>query len=212
MDTSESLMQAIVDGDEVRSVELTKSALADGVSAEDILKNGLIPGIRRVGELFNEGEYFLPELIVSGKAMEDSLAIISPLFASETESQAKRFLIGTVKGDIHDIGKKVVSIMLKGNGWKVTDLGVDLSAEDFCRAVSKGDYDVVGMSSLLTMSMPSMEEIIRALEEEGLREKVKVMVGGAPVTQGFADAVGADAYGSDAWEAVLKAEQLMQAD
>jgi 5-methyltetrahydrofolate--homocysteine methyltransferase len=205
----EKLQKAIVEGNDDLALELSRSALQDGISADDILKQGLIPGIRRVGELFNAGEYFLPELIVSGKAMNRAVDRISPMFTHEKAAPSKKYLIGTVHGDVHDIGKKIVSMMLKGNGWQVTDLGVDLAPEQFCEAVRDADYDILGMSALLTMTMPVAGETIKALQGAGLREKIKVMVGGAPVTQDYADQIGADAYGRDAWDAVVQAERLI---
>jgi len=206
----ERLKKAIVEGNEETALELTQSALQEGLSADLILKQGLIPGIRKVGELFNAGEYFLPELIVSGKAMNQAVDRISPMFSEEKASRSKKYLIGTVHGDVHDIGKKIVTMMLKGNGWQVTDLGVDLTPEQFCEAVRDGDYDILGMSALLTMTMPVAGETIQALQRAGLREKIKVMVGGAPLTQAYADQIGADAYGRDAWEAVIQADRLIE--
>lgn len=205
----EELQKAVVEGNEEATLQLTESALEQGISADDILKQGLIPGIRKVGELFNGGEYFLPELIVSGKAMNQAVDRISPMFTQDKDARSKKYLIGTVHGDVHDIGKKIVSMMLKGSGWQVTDLGVDLTPEQFCDAVRDGDYDILGMSALLTMTMPVAAETIRALKGAGLREKIKVMVGGAPLTQAYADQIGADAYGRDAWDAVVQAERLI---
>jgi len=205
-----NLSKAVIEGDADMTIDLTNSAIKDGIPAEDILKKGLIPGIRIVGEFFNNGKYFLPELIVSGKAMQEAVDHLNPLFSKGRASDAGKFLIGTVKGDAHDIGKNLVIMMLKNNGWDVTDLGVDISPEQFCSAVKEGDFDVCGISALLTMTMPSAAETIKVLEEAGLRDKVKVMIGGAPVTQEYADQIGADAYGSDAWEAVTKAERLLK--
>jgi len=204
-----NLRKAIIEGDARNTVELTKAAIKEEISANDILHKGLVPGIREIGELFGKGECYLPELIVSGKAMEAAIEQLEPLFGKGESFDTGRFLIGTVKGDVHDIGKKIVTMMLKGNRWKVTDLGVDISPEQFCKAVRDGNYNILGMSALLTTTMPNAASTIRSLEDARLRNKIKVIVGGAPVTQEFADKIGADAYGKDAWDAVIKAEKLL---
>jgi len=204
-----NLRKAIIEGDARKTVELTKAAIKEEISANDILHKGLVPGIREIGELFGKGECYLPELIVSGKAMEAAIEQLEPLFGKGESFDTGRFLIGTVKGDVHDIGKKIVTMMLKGNRWKVTDLGVDICPEQFCKAVRDGNYNILGMSALLTTTMPNAASTIRSLEDARLRNKIKVIVGGAPVTQKFADKIGADAYGKDAWDAVIKAEKLL---
>ena len=204
-----NLRKAIIEGDARKTVALTKAAIKGEISANDILHKALVPGIREIGELFGKGECYLPELIVSGKAMEAAIEQLEPLFGNGESFDTGRFLIGTVKGDVHDIGKKIVTMMLKGNRWKVTDLGVDISPEQFCKAVRDGNYNILGMSALLTTTMPNAASTIRSLEDAGLRNKIKVIVGGAPVTQEFADKIGADAYGKDAWDAVIKAEKLL---
>ena len=204
-----NLRKAIIEGDARKTVELTKAAIKEEISANDILQKALVPGIREIGELFGKGECYLPELIVSGKAMEAAIEQLEPLFGKGESFDTGRFLIGTVKGDVHDIGKKIVTMMLKGNRWKVTDLGVDISPEQFCKAVREGNYNILGMSALLTTTMPNAASTIRSLEDAGLRNKIKVIVGGAPVTQEFADEIGVDAYGKDAWDAVIKAEKLL---
>jgi len=206
----ENLSKAVVEGDEEKILDLTNAALSNGISADDILKKGLIPGIRKVGELFNKGEYFLPELIVSGKAVQTAVDYLSPKFSKGKASGSGKFLIGTVKGDVHDIGKNIVKMMFKSNGWEVTDLGVDISPEQFCTAIREGDFDICGMSALLTMTMAQAAEAIKALKNAGLRDKVKIMIGGAPVTQEYAKQIGADAYGRDAWDALTKAEGLLK--
>lgn len=204
-----NLRKAIIEGDTKKTVELTKAAIKEEISAHDILQRSLVPGIREIGELFGQGECYLPELIVSGKAMEAAIEQLEPSFGKEESFNAGRFLIGTVEGDVHDIGKRTVTMMLRGNGWKVTDLGVDISPEQFCKAVKDGDYNILGMSALLTTTMPNAASTIRSLEDAGLRNKVNIIIGGAPVTQEFADRIGADAYGRDAWDAVIKAEKLL---
>jgi 5-methyltetrahydrofolate--homocysteine methyltransferase len=201
---------AVIKGNKNRTLELTKEAVNEGVPIKEIIQKGLIPGIRTVGDLFNKGEYFLPELIVSGKAMQSALDYLKPKTEKEEIFNAGKLLIGTVKGDVHDIGKNIVIMMFKSSGWKVTDLGVDISAKQFCDAVKGGDFDILGMSCLLTMTIPSAASTIKALKDAELRDKIKIMIGGAPVTQEYADQIGADAYGKDAWEAVIKAEALLR--
>ena len=208
----EQLSKVVIEGDVPKTLELTKDAVKKGISIDEILKNGLIPGIRHVGDLFNKGEYYLPELVVSGKAVQsavDYLHSINPDFDEEKMSNTGKFLMGTVKDDIHDIGKNIVVMMLKSSGWRVTDLGVDVAPQQFCDEVKNGDYHILGMSVLLTMTMPSAGKTIEALKDAGLRDKIKIIIGGAPVTQEFADEIGADAYGKDGWDAVIKAESLL---
>ncbi len=205
----DELSQAIIAGDTDASFELTKQALAAEIPAAEILGQGLIPGLRRVGDLFESGEYFLPELIVSGDAAARALEVLEPVLRQKGSPYMGRFLIGTVKGDIHDLGKNIVTMMLRGNGWDVTDLGVDVSPEDFCSAAAQGDYDIIGLSSLLTMTMPKVAETITALEAAGLRDKAKIMVGGAPTTPAWAEEIGADAHAKDGPTAALVAAKLI---
>jgi len=193
----EELNRAVIDGDSEATVRLTEQAIGEGVSAAEILGKGLIPGLRQVGELFAGGEYFLPELIVSGEAVTTAMELVEPLLLKAGIPPMGKFLIGTVQGDVHDLGKNIVVMMLRGNGWEVTDLGVDISPEEFCAAVKTGDYEVLGMSSLLTMTMPNAARTIEALTEAGLRDKIKIMVGGAPVTREWVEQIGADAYAKD---------------
>lgn len=193
----DGLGRAVIEGDTEAAFELTKKALEANVPASEILDKGLIPGLREVGDLFEKGEYFLPELIVSGDAVAQALELLAPVLSKEDAPHIGKFLIGTVQGDVHDLGKNIVIMMLKGNGWEVTDLGVDISPEEFCAAIDKGDFQVLGMSSLLTMTMPNAVKTIEALKAAGLRDKVKVMVGGAPTTPEWADKIGADAHAKD---------------
>jgi len=205
----EELRQAVVTGDIDAADELTKKAIENNIPVADILNTGLVPGLRRVGELFENGEYYLPELIVSGDAVAKAMEHLKPLMGKEGASYMGKYLIGTVQGDVHDLGKNIVIMMLKGNGWEVTDLGVDISPEEFCSAVSGGDYNIVGMSSLLTMTMPNVARTIDALKAAGLRGKVKVMVGGAPTTAEWAAKIGADAHAKDGPMAALVAAKLV---
>ncbi len=205
----EQISKSLIEGNKNEVDRLTKQAIQDGISAVVILDEGLIPGIRVVGQRFSEGEYYLPELLVAGKAMRSAVEQLEPLLGTGSGSCPGKFLIGTVKGDIHDIGKNIVVMMLKGNRWDVTDLGVDVPPEKVCDAIRGGDYDIFGMSTLLTLTMPAAHETIEAIKEAGLRDKVKIMIGGAPITQEFADKIGADEYAQDVWEAVEKAERLV---
>ncbi|MBA7617784.1 Methionine synthase [subsurface metagenome] len=203
------LSKSVIAGDTARTASLTEAMLNDGLHAKDILDEGLIPGIKRVGELFSKGEYFLPELLMSGEAMRAALESLKPILSSGDIPPTGKYAIGTVQGDVHNIGKDIVIMMLEGNGWEVTDLGVDVSPAEFCSAVEKNNFQVLGMSALLTSTMPKFAEIINALKTAGLRDRVKVMIGGAPVTQALADEVSADGYAPDAAQAVIKAGQLV---
>jgi len=193
----DEISQAVIKGDNDTVFQLTEKALGDGVLAGEVLNQSLIPGIRKVGDLFARGQYFLPELIVSGEAVSQVLELLEPRLRQEHASFIGKFVIGTVQGDVHDLGKNIVVMMLKGNGWEVTDLGVDVSPEDFCAAVKEGDFQILGMSSLLTMTMPNAARTIELLQAAGLRDKVRVMVGGAPTTEAWAAEIGADAHAKD---------------
>ena len=205
----EELSRTVIEGDGDAAFVLAKAALAAGVPASEILDKGLVPGLREVGDRFEKGEYFLPELIVSGEAVSKALEFLESVSTRQGSSFKGRCLIGTVQGDVHDLGKNIVVMMLKGNGWKVTDLGVDVSPEEFCDAIGKGDFQILGMSSLLTMTMPNAGRTIEALKSAGLRDKVKVMVGGAPTTPEWAEKIGADAHAKDGPTAARVAAALV---
>lgn len=208
MDLKE-LSKAVVEGETELTEELTRKALDEGVAAKVILDEGIIPGLKRTGELFEKGEYFLPELLISGEAASSALDMLEPVLVAGNVSSRGKIAIGTVEGDIHNIGKNIVVMMLKGNGWEVTDLGVDVSAEEFCSAVKKGDFHILALSSLLTMTMPNTVKTIESLKSAGLRGKIKIMVGGAPTTKKWADEIGADGYADDAPGAVRVAAGLV---
>jgi 5-methyltetrahydrofolate--homocysteine methyltransferase len=203
------ISNAIVDGEGDVALDLTKKAIDADIPANEILDKGVIPGLQKVGDLFGKGEYFLPELIVSGEAATNALELLEPILSKGGAPSRGKFAIGTVEGDVHSIGKNIVIMMLKGNGWDVTDLGVDVSPEEFCTAVENGDFQIIGLSSLLTMTMPNSAKTIESLKAAGLRDKVKVMVGGAPVTQEWADKIGADAYAKDGPAVVKVAADLL---
>jgi 5-methyltetrahydrofolate--homocysteine methyltransferase len=210
MGNFDELTNSIVEGQVAKATELTQKALAEKVPAKEILDNGLLPAMNLVGADFESGQIFLPELLMAGDAMKASIELLRPELAGKGEGYAGKYVIGTVEGDLHDIGKNIVILMLEGNGWEVTDLGIDITPDRFCEEIKKGDYDILGISALLTFTMPKMPETIKNLKEAGLREKVKVMVGGAPVNQHFADEIGADAFAKDAVEAVEKAKSLLK--
>ncbi|MBU2534866.1 MAG: corrinoid protein [Chloroflexota bacterium] len=205
----DELTNSIVDGQVAKAAEATQKALAAQVPAKEILDKGLLPAMNRVGSDFESGEIFLPELLMAGDAMKTSIGLLRPELSSQGAAYAGKYAIGTVEGDLHDIGKNIVVLMLEGNGWEVTDLGIDITPDRFCEEIRKGNYDILGLSALLTFTMPKMPETINILKEAGLRDKVKVMVGGAPLNQAFADQIGADAFARDAVEAVTKAKGLL---
>jgi len=163
-----------------------------------------------IGKQFEKGEAFFPELLAAANTMKAAVALLKPELSKSKVPPAGKYIIGTVEGDAHDIGKNIVKMMLEQNGWEVTDLGTDVPAEKFCSAIEKGRFDILGLSALLTITMPAMDDVIKALKAAGLRNKVKVMVGGAPITQSFADQIGADAYAKDAVEAAKKAKSLVR--
>jgi 5-methyltetrahydrofolate--homocysteine methyltransferase len=205
----DEMIQSLSDFDVARTEALARTALEEGVPAIEILNRGLVPGMQIIGERFRNGEIYLPEVLVVGKAMKGAMALLKPAFKKEGASHRGTVAIGTVKDDIHDIGKNLVIMMLEGNGWEVTDLGINVSAEQFCDAVQDMAPDILGLSALLTSTETRLKEVIDALEARGLRRKVKVMVGGAVVTQEYADEIGADGYAPDAVQAVELAGRLM---
>jgi 5-methyltetrahydrofolate--homocysteine methyltransferase len=204
------LTDSVADGQVAAATEITQKALAAKVPAKDILDNGLLPAMNRVGKDFEDGQIFLPELLMAGDAMKASVELLRPELSGTGAAYAGKYVIGTVEGDLHDIGKNIVILMLEGNGWEVTDLGRDIPPQRFCEEIEKGSYDILGLSALLTFTLPKMPETINLLKEAGLRNKVKIMVGGVPLNQSFADQIGADAYARDAVEAVVKAKELLK--
>jgi corrinoid protein of di/trimethylamine methyltransferase len=208
----DKLALAVVDGEPEDAEKWAKDALAKGLNPLDCINNGLTRGIQQVGELFAEGEYFLPELVIGGEAMKAGLSILEPaLVAGEGRKILGTAVLGTVKGDLHEIGKTLVGTMLTANGFHVVDLGVDCEPEAFVAAAKEHNADLVGASALLTTTMSSQKDLVKAIEAAGLKGKVKVMVGGAPITQAWADEIGADGYAEDAISAVALAKQLVGA-
>jgi corrinoid protein of di/trimethylamine methyltransferase len=211
-DLFQKLAQAVIDGEPEDAEELANQALRDGVDALTCINQGLMPGIQKVGELFSEGEYYLPELIIGADAMKAALDILEPaLVGDQQRDVVGRVVLGTVEGDLHEIGKTLVGTMLTANGFKVTDIGVDKRPEDFVAAVKEANADIVGASALLTTTMLQQKKLIQALAETGLRDQVKVMIGGAPVTANYAKEIGADGYAEDAISAVDMAFRLIDA-
>jgi corrinoid protein of di/trimethylamine methyltransferase len=205
----EGLHDAIVTGNRDAAVELTREALEGSVDPQSLIDGAMIPAMGEVGRRFEEEEYFVPELLLSARAMKSALELISPLL-SETGAPSKGcIVIGTVMGDLHDIGKNLVSAMLEGAGFDVVDLGSDVPPEKFVVAVEEKNADLVGLSALLTVTMPSMKSTIEALEAAGLRDRVKILVGGAPLSTDYAGEIRADAYADNATAAVRAARELV---
>ncbi len=205
----DELTKAVVDGDSDASVELTKKAVDAGIAATGILGKWLLPGMEIIGEQFETQEIFFPELLMAANAMKAAVALLRPELSKSKAPPTGKYVIGTVEGDAHDIGKNIVAMMLEQNGWEVTDLGTDVPTEKLCSVIEKGSFDILGLSALLTITIHAMDDIIKTLKAAGLRDKVKIMVGGAPVTQFFADQIGADAYAKNAVEAARKAKSLI---
>lgn len=208
--TIDKIREAVIDGDRNTAVEQVQQALADGIAAETILHDGLIDAMREVGELFEEGEFFVPEMLIAARAMSAALEILKPQLVEQGVEPLGKVVIGTVKGDLHDIGKSLVAMMLEGAGFEIVDLGTDVAPEQFIEAVQNGSQ-IMAMSALLTTTMPNMKSTIEAVKQAGLRDNVAIMIGGAPVTQAYADEIGADGYASDASSAVRKARELIEA-
>lgn len=198
----------IIEGNFGDMVGKTNAALEEGLGADEILNKGLMPGMDHVGVEFKAGNMFVPEVLRSAKAMQEAMNIIRPILAETGIETTGKILIGTVKGDLHDIGKNLVGMMCEGSGFEVIDLGKDVDPTAFIEAAEEHQPDIIGMSALLTTTMLSMDRTIKALVEAGIRESVKVMIGGAPVTQDFADQIGADGYASNAASASDLAREL----
>ncbi len=202
MSIFEKIAEEVVKGQANTVKDLVQTALSEKTSAEDILNNGLVAGMNVVSVKFKNNEFFIPEVLVSARAMNSGLDILKPLLAEANVKARGKVILGTVKGDLHDIGKNIVGMMLQGAGFEIIDLGADVPKEKFLEFAQKEDADIVGMSALLTTTMIYMKEVVQALKEAGLREKVKVIIGGAPVTQSYADQIEADGYAPDAASAV----------
>jgi 5-methyltetrahydrofolate--homocysteine methyltransferase len=204
----EQIAQKLYDGEEEEVAELTIRALKEGLGPQEVLSGGLIAGMDVVGRDFKAGDLFVPEVLIAARAMSAGMRVLRPLLAESDAPQAGKFLIGTVKGDLHDIGKNLVKMMIEGAGFETIDLGTDVGPQAFVDAVREHQPNFVGMSALLTTTMTGMRTTIEALEEAGLRGKVKIMIGGAPVTSAFAQQIGADGYAPDAASAVDMAREM----
>lgn len=209
MDQKKIIYEGILHGKMKDVEEATKSALAAGIPAGELLNEAMIPAMAEVGRLFEINEYYVPEMLIAARAMKAGLALLRPQLVAEKIEPLGKVALGTVKGDLHDIGKNLVAIMIEGAGFEVIDLGVDVSPDRFVDAVKNKGAQVVGLSALLTTTMPSMKTTIDALKEAGVRDKVKVIIGGAPVTQKYADEIGADGYARDAAGAATLVKKLM---
>jgi len=207
----EQLSAVVIEGDEEKTPGLVQKALDEGFSAKEILDNALVVGMTEVGVRFKRGDMFVPEVLMSAEAMQAGLDVIRPMLAESGEEMLGKIVMGTVKGDLHDIGKSLVGMLCEGAGFEVIDLGFNVDPEKFVAAIKEHKPNIVGMSALLTTTMRSMGHTIKAIEEAGLRDSVKIMVGGAPVDSDFADRVGADGYGSNAPAGSDLAKQFMDA-
>ena len=204
----QKIADGVIGGKAVDVKSLVSAAVSEGVPVEDILKKGLIAGMDVVGTKFRANEFYVPEVLIAARAMHAGMDILQPLLTKAGIKPLGKVAVGTVKGDLHDIGKNLVVMMLKGGGFEVMDLGIDVPEEKFVAAAKEG-AQVLGLSALLTTTMTGMKGVIDALKAAGVRDKVKVMIGGAPITQAYADEIGADAYGEDAATAAIKAKELI---
>jgi len=205
-----AIYNAILEGDVSATKDGVQAALDAGLDAGQILAEGMIAAMKEVGRLFEEGDYFVPEMLIAARAMQAGLGLLKPHLLSSDVKSAGKVAIGTVKGDLHDIGKNLVALMLEGAGFEVIDLGVDVAPEKFVEAIAVGGANIVAFSALLTTTMPNMKITIDAIQHAGLRDKVKVIIGGAPVTEEYSRQIGADGFSSDASRAVSLAQSLMK--
>ena len=203
-----AIQEAIVACDEVKAKTLVEKALADGTAATEILNGGLISGMDIVGDRMENGDMFIPEVLMAAQAMSSCVEVLKPHLGEDGSGKSAKVLIGTVKGDLHDIGKNLVAMMIESSGMTVYNLGVDISPDEFVKQIKEKDASIVCLSALLTTTMPMMKETINAISEAGLRDKVKIMVGGAPVTQTFADSIQADGFAADAGSAAKLVKAL----
>jgi len=205
----EILSTAILEGDSETSAAITQQGLDEGISAEDLLNNGLLLGMEEVGVRFKAGDMFVPEVLMSAESMASGMTLLRPILADAGVQMAGTIVMGTVKGDLHDIGKNLVSMMCEGAGFEIVNIGFNVAPDEFIKAIKENQPEIIGMSAMLTTTMRSMGHTIKAIEEAGLRDQVKIMVGGAPVDQEFADRIGADGYGANAPASSNLAKQLV---
>ena len=205
-----AITETLIAGDGELLQQMVRQALDGGVPATEILNDGLISGMDIVGEKMESGDMFIPEVLMAAQAMGESVEILKPLLGDGESSKVGKVVLGTVKGDLHDIGKNLVKMMMESAGFETIDLGVDIAPEDFVKAIVENQPDIVGLSALLTTTMPMMKRSIETIEESGLRRNLKIIVGGAPVNQAFADEIGADGYAPDAGSASKLAKTLLK--
>lgn len=208
MSVLEVLKESVIEGDEKRVIEHTQKALDEGIDLEKILNDGFIPGMEVVGNKFQENEIYVPEMLISAKAMKAGMKILEPLLTKAGVKRIGKVVIGTVKGDLHDIGKNLVAMMLEGTGFEVIDAGVDVSAQKFVDLIKETNANILGLSALLTTTMTEIKNVIDTFKEKGLREEVKIIVGGAPLNAEYASEIGADGYSPDAASAAALAKKL----
>jgi len=206
----DELRAAMVDGQSKQAVAKVNEGLDEGIDAGTLLREGLIAGMAEVGQLYEDGEIFVPEMLVAARAMTAALAVLKPHLVEQGVEPSGKVTIGTTQGDLHDIGKNLVAMMLEGSGYEIVDLGVDVPAEKFIQAIREG-ANVVAMSALLTTTMTNMQTAIEAIKEAGLREQVRIIIGGAPITKTYADEIGADGYAEDASSAVRLVKEVLAA-
>jgi 5-methyltetrahydrofolate--homocysteine methyltransferase len=207
--TLQELYNSIIEGDQATAKAKVQQAIDEQIEPAVILNQGMIAAMAEVGRQFEEGEFFVPEMLIAARAMQGGMALLKPHLAKADVQSAGKVVIGTVKGDLHDIGKNLVAMMLEGAGFEIVDVGTDVSPEKFIETIKSTGANILAMSALLTTTMPNMATTVTALKEAGMRENVKVMIGGAPVTEAYAKQIGADAYGADASRAVAVAKALV---
>jgi 5-methyltetrahydrofolate--homocysteine methyltransferase len=207
----QSVYDGILNGDKAGTPKAVQAALDAGIDPATVLSDSMISAMKEVGKHFEEGDYYVPEMLISARSMQAGLAVLKPELLKGNVKSTGKVAIGTVKGDLHDIGKNLVAMMLEGSGFEVLDLGVDVDPAKFVEVVQKQSPDIIALSALLTTTMPMMEKTITALKAAGLRQKVKIMIGGAPVNQAFAEQIGADGYSQDASRAASLAQSLVAA-
>ena len=205
----ETLSKAVETGDDKKVLELIKEELGKGTAPIDVLEKGLVPGVQALGQLFKDGQVYLPEILISVRAMNRGVEQIRPLLSGSEIHSKGTIVLGSVEGDLHDIGKNLVKMMLESNGFKVVDIGVDVAADAFVSAARDSEADIIAMSSLLTITMPEMTKVVEALKEAGLKPQVKTIIGGAPVTREFADSIGSEGFAEDCASAVDEAARLV---
>ncbi len=206
----EELIKAVIEGNAPAVSDLVLQGLDEGLAATTILAEGLTPGMATVGDLFQKGEYFLPEMLFSAKAMKSGLEHLESILSTSGSDALGIVVIGTVKGDLHDIGKNIVAMLMKGAGFKVIDLGVDIPVERFLEVIVEEKANIVALSALLSTTMPAMENIVKTINESDVKDQVKIVIGGAPITSQFAEEIGADGYAKDAPSAVKKVRELLE--